>query len=83
MLPVLHANRVSDEIFMESRLTGDRGLGAGSSAGAGAGALGEVFGELGMPRAGGFADCAFRGHPFHGRTASIIELVRLHWSPPK
>jgi hypothetical protein len=83
LLPILHAPRVSDEFEMESRLTGDGGVSAGGGAAAGHGPLGEVFCELRVPSAGRFADCTFRGHAFHGCPASIVKLVRLHWSPPK
>ncbi|HEX5320395.1 MAG TPA: DUF1003 domain-containing protein [Stellaceae bacterium] len=53
----------------------------GGGGGAGAGALGEVFGELGVPRASRFTDCAPGGHPLLDRAAPIVTLVRLHLVP--
>ena len=49
--------------------------------GAGHRALGEIFGELAMPGAGGFGHCALRGHSLFDRATAIITLVRFHRSP--
>src|SRR5690348_10744165 len=70
-----------DEFPMKSRLTGDGGLGADDSARAGHRALGEVFGKLGVPRAGALADRALGGHAFLYCAAPVVSLVGLHWSP--
>lgn len=63
---------------MESRLTGDCAL---HSDRAGHRSLGEILGELGVPRLGCVGNRALCGHPLLDRAPPVITLVRLHWSP--
>ena len=72
--------RGRDEIQPNARLGGDCALTAGDWD-ACEGALGEILGEFGVPCPSCFAHCALGGHSFLDRSASVITLVRLHWSP--
>jgi hypothetical protein len=66
---------------MDSSLGGDGALAAGKGASARNGALSEVLGEFGVPCPGCFAHCPLRRHSFLDRSAPVVTLVRLHWSP--